>query len=147
MFASSLLIVDDNKETREVMGVMARKLAFGRVDMAGSVSEALEVMHHKNNVGLVVCDWNMPEQTGLDLLKQLREAGNMVPFIMVTGRNDVDSVLEARKHGVDLYISKPFSQEEFEKKMEWVRRNGSNDKTKKAAAAEADAKDAVAKQA
>ena len=105
----NILIVDDNVETLETLCMMARELKAAKVTPATSHDEALAHLREDNGINLILCDWNMPGKTGLDLLKELREEGNLIPFIMVTARKDIGSVLEARDNGVDLYISKPFS--------------------------------------
>jgi len=115
-----ILIVDDNEETLETLCLMTKNMALGRVSGFRSVADTLAFLSQHPDIDLIICDWNMPQQTGLDLLKILREKGNPVHFIMVTGRNDLNSVLEARSHGVDLYISKPFSMDELQQKIKWV---------------------------
>ena len=60
---------------------------------------------------LVICDWQLPGGTGLDLVRKIREAGSEVPFIMVTARSDRDSVLAAARYRVNGFIRKPFSVE------------------------------------
>ena len=54
---------------------------------------------------LVIWDWRMPEMSGLELLQRLRNAGNAVPFIMLTRKASHDAVVEARESGVDGYIA------------------------------------------
>jgi two-component system chemotaxis response regulator CheY len=68
-------------------------------------------------IDLVLCDWNMPGRSGLELLQQVRSVGLEVPFVMVTGRADKESVIAAKDAGVTAYISKPFSAAQLEAKM------------------------------
>jgi len=55
--------------------------------------------------------------TGVELLRQLRTIDPSLPFLMITGRSDVDSVMEAKSSGVTAYIRKPFSSKQLEAKL------------------------------
>lgn len=62
---------------------------------------------------LILCDWEMPEMSGLELLQWMRQQPQYekIPFIMITSRGDKDHVIEAVKEGVSEYLGKPFSPE------------------------------------
>ena len=64
---------------------------------------------------LILCDWEMPEMSGLELLSWFRQQAEYktVPFIMVTSRGDKDNVVQAIQAGVSDYIGKPFTQEQL----------------------------------
>ena len=68
---------------------------------------------------LVLCDWEMPEMSGLELLKWFRseEKYAQTPFMMVTSRGDKGHVVEAVQAGVSEYIGKPFSNEQLLTKL------------------------------
>ena len=68
-------------------------------------------------MNLIICDWNMPNMNGVELLRQLRTVDPDMPFLMVTGRTDIESVVEAKSSGVTAYISKPFSSQQLEAKL------------------------------
>ena len=76
----------------------------------------------KEKVGLIVSDWNMPNMTGLDLLRAVREDMNLksIPFLMVTAEGQKENVVEAVKAGVNNYIVKPFTPETFNEKLKKV---------------------------
>ena len=115
-----ILVVDDNKEMLEIICQMCRSMKIADVEGVTHGAQALAFLAKNPDVQLVLCDWNMPEITGLDVLREIRSKGNLTPFVMITSRNDIDSVLSARKYGVDLYISKPFSTQELQEKVRWV---------------------------
>lgn len=76
----------------------------------------------RNVYDLVLCDWEMPEISGIELLEWLREFEfnegiDKTPFIMVTSRGDKDNVVQAVEAGVNDYIGKPFSNEQLLKKV------------------------------
>jgi CheY-like chemotaxis protein len=64
---------------------------------------------------LVLCDWEMPEMSGLELLTWCREqdALKAMPFVMVTSRGDKENVVQAIQAGVSGYVSKPFTNEQL----------------------------------
>ena len=67
---------------------------------------------------LVLTDWNMPEMSGLDLLKAVRGTGASVPVIMITTEAEKAKVIEAIQAGVTDYLSKPFEQAELQAKLD-----------------------------
>ena len=71
-------------------------------------------------VDLVICDWNLPGMSGLEVLKHVRSFSSVKAFLMVTGRCDVPSIVEAREAGVSGYISKPFSITRLKTQIETV---------------------------
>ncbi|MBS7662592.1 response regulator [Pseudomonas lalucatii] len=70
-------------------------------------------------IDLILCDWEMPEMSGLELLGWCREQDNLksLPFIMVTSRGDKDNVVQAIQAGVSDFIGKPFSNEQLVTKV------------------------------
>jgi two-component system chemotaxis response regulator CheY len=76
----------------------------------------------KEKIGLIVSDWNMPNMTGLDLLKAVRadEKLKSTPFLMVTAEGQKENVVQAVQAGVSNYIVKPFTPETFSAKLEKI---------------------------
>ena len=98
---------------------MLKQLGFDKIVEAEDGSTALDALK-KEEVGLIISDWNMPNMTGLDLLKAVRGDDNLkgIPFIMVTAEGLKENVLEAVKSGVTNYVVKPFTPEAFSEKIE-----------------------------
>ncbi len=69
-------------------------------------------------IEFVLTDWNMPEMSGLELLKEIRASGSTVPVIMVTTEGEKGKVIEAIQAGVTDYLCKPFEQDELRDKLE-----------------------------
>ena len=57
-------------------------------------------------------DWNLPHVSGLELLRQIRASDPDLPFLMVTGASDRESVIVAKENGVTGYLAKPYSQDQ-----------------------------------
>jgi two-component system chemotaxis response regulator CheY len=113
-----VLIVEDQTEARAMMRNMLMEMGVTQVFDSSDGREALEFLDSAFDfVDMVICDWNMPNMTGAELLRQLRTVDPDMPFLMVTGRGDMDSVVEAKTSGVTGYICKPFSAAGLEAKI------------------------------
>lgn len=71
----------------------------------------------KHGADLMVIDWNLPDGSGLDLVKTVRKEDDITPLLMVSGRSDRDSVVAAAHYGINGYITKPFSVELVRQKL------------------------------
>jgi PAS domain S-box-containing protein len=76
-----------------------------RMDTASSVDEAMEKMK-KEKYDVVVCDYQMPGKDGLQFLKELRQKGNSIPFIIFTGKGREEVAIKALNLGADGYFNK-----------------------------------------
>lgn len=120
MFLSGykILIVEDEPESRTLLRSMLAELGAVDVYEVGDGRKALSILDDTPElVDFVLCDWNMPSLSGIQLLRQLRSACVTTPFMMITGRSDQQSVLEARNLGVAGYIRKPYSMAQIEAKL------------------------------
>ena len=108
-----LLIVDDEIDIREFARSFFRKRSI-TVFTASGGGEALEIIEHEKP-DLVLLDVRMEEINGIDLLRKVREKGNQVKVVMVTGVEDEATINDAKSLGVVNYIHKPLILEELEK--------------------------------
>jgi two-component system chemotaxis response regulator CheY len=105
---------------RKMVVKIMKELGFETVDEAGDGALAWQAISSaKPGYGLVVSDWNMPNCTGLDLLKRVRGDARMtgLPFLMVTAEAEQGQIAEAIKAGVSQYIVKPFSKDSIQAKL------------------------------
>ncbi|NVK72879.1 response regulator [Marinomonas sp. CT5] len=112
-----ILVVDDASFTRDLIRRTLRK-QFPAVEIEDAVNgRKAQQMLNKTQFDMVLCDWEMPEMTGVELLKWCREQPKYkkedVPFVMITSRGDKSHVVEAVKSGVTDYLGKPFSSEQL----------------------------------
>ena len=113
-----VLVVEDNYQSMTLIKAMLRDFGMSQVYTAKDGKEALEFMGDCDDlIDLVLCDWNLPQMNGPELLQQIRTADPDLPFLMITGAADMQSVLDAKASGVSGYIRKPFSKEELQKKL------------------------------
>lgn len=118
--AKSIMIVDDSATMRKIImkTVRAADLDIGDPSEAGNGAEALEKLK-ASAVDIILCDINMPEMSGPELVKKVRglSSCSKTKIIMVsteTAQGIVDDVL---KSGANGYITKPFTPEKFKEKL------------------------------
>ena len=115
----SVLVVDDASFIRDLVKKCLRNYFPGiRTEDAVNGKKA-QAMLAKEAFDLVLCDWEMPEMSGLELLTWCREQPHLkaMPFVMVTSRGDKENVVQAIQAGVSGYVSKPFTNEQLLNKV------------------------------
>ena len=120
-----VLLVDDSFETINIIRAMLNQLGILQVYTAKDGKQALDFISLSDEIGdemvnVILCDWNMPRLSGADLLRQIRTVDPDIPFIMITGTADYESVTLAKALGVTAYIAKPFSADQLNKKLSLV---------------------------
>ena len=118
--SNSLMIVDDSVTMRRIIMRTMRMsgLEFDDIQEAGNGKQALEKLN-ESPVDIVLCDVNMPEMNGTELVKQIRQMDscNNTKIIMVSTESSQGFIDEMMSHGANGYITKPFSPEKFEEKI------------------------------
>ena len=109
-----ILVVDDSKAMRMIVKRTLRQAGFENhiVEEAGNGVEALQMIT-ASPPDMVLCDWNMPEMNGIDLLRELRKAGSPVKFGFVTSEGTAEMKSTAVEAGALFLIVKPFTPEAF----------------------------------
>lgn len=107
-----ILAVDDEPNMRRLLEISLRQAGYEPLS-AEHGRAALAVLK-KEQVDLIVSDLHMPGMSGLALLKHLREEGDNTPFIIVTAQGEIETAVEAMKHGAADYILRPFDLEVLE---------------------------------
>jgi CheY-like chemotaxis protein len=111
----SVLVVDDAPFIRDLVKKGLRN-AFPGVTLEDAVNgRKAQVLLTREAFDLVLCDWEMPEMSGLELLTWCRQQDSLkdMPFIMVTSRGDKENVIQAIQAGVSDFIGKPFTNEQL----------------------------------
>ncbi len=128
MFSTSIriLVVDDMPTIRDLVKTQMKTLGYSQFLEAGNGEEAWKILNDQKSAGspveLVICDWNMPVLSGLELLKRVRKTPEwaQLPFVLLTSESERDQVTEAILSGVSQYIIKPFSARIFDEKLKHV---------------------------
>lgn len=107
----NILVVDDFSTMRRIITNVLRQLGFDNIREAEDGAKALQILEGQP-FDFVITDWNMPEMSGLDLIKAIRASDNEqlkgIPVLMVTAEALQDNIIAAAKAGVNNYIIKPF---------------------------------------
>ncbi len=117
--ALKALVVDDASFVRDLVKRTMRG-HFPTVTVEEAINgRKAQMLMSKQVFDLILCDWEMPEMTGLELLQWARstEHYKTVPFVMVTSRGDRGHVVEAVQQGATDYLGKPFSAEMLVQKV------------------------------
>ncbi|MDH5766392.1 MAG: response regulator [Gammaproteobacteria bacterium] len=106
-----VLIVDDAGSMRALLSATLKSYGFKYVFEATDGSEAYRLLQLKP-IGLIFCDWEMPNKDGLQLFKDLKQEEKLknIPFVLVTSMAELDKVKVAINEGVKDYIVKPFKE-------------------------------------
>lgn len=112
------LVVDDFSTMRRIVRNLLKELGFTNVDEAEDGQVALHKLQTQH-YDFVVSDWNMPNMTGIELLKAVRAEPTLkgLPFMMITAEAKRENIIEAAMAGASGYIVKPFTAATLEEKM------------------------------
>ncbi|MDF0606284.1 chemotaxis response regulator CheY [Neisseriaceae bacterium TC5R-5] len=118
------LVVDDFSTMRRIVRNLLKELGFTNVDEAEDGQVALHKLKTQS-FDFVVSDWNMPNMTGIELLKAVRADPQLkhLPFMMITAEAKRENIIEAAMAGASGYIVKPFTAATMEEKMAKIFQN------------------------
>ncbi|MGA6099850.1 response regulator [Stutzerimonas marianensis] len=115
----NVLVVDDAPFIRDLVKKGLRS-QFPGINIEDAVNgRKAQQLLDRERFDLILCDWEMPEMSGLELLTWCRSQERLktIPFIMVTSRGDKENVVQAIQSGVSDFIGKPFSNEQLTTKV------------------------------
>jgi two-component system, chemotaxis family, chemotaxis protein CheY len=117
----NVLVVDDFSTMRRIVKNILKQLGYLNIFEADDGATALEILG-KQKIDFIISDWNMPQISGLELLKTVRASQDWkdLPFLMVTAEGQKEHVIEAVKHRVNNYIIKPFTPEVLTEKIQKI---------------------------
>lgn len=118
------LVVDDFSTMRRIVRNLLKELGFTNVDEAEDGVAALAKLRGAQ-FDFVVSDWNMPNMTGIDLLRNIRGDTGLkhLPVLMVTAEAKKENIVEAAQAGANGYIVKPFTAATLEEKLNKIFQN------------------------
>lgn len=117
----NILVVDDFSTMIRIVTNLLRELGFVNIDDANDGSKAWPMIQ-TGKYDFIVSDWNMPEMTGIDLLRKVRadERFKDMPFMLITAEQKRSQILDAAQAGVDGYIVKPFTAATLKEKIDKI---------------------------
>jgi len=121
MANTKFLIVDDSLTMRRIVINTLKSIGFENVIEAVDGKDGMAKMLSEG-ADFLITDWNMPEMSGLDLVKWVRgnEKFADIPILMITTRGNKDDVIEAMKMRVNNYIVKPFTAPGLKEKIDQI---------------------------
>lgn len=121
------LVVDDFSTMRRIVRNLLKELGFLNVQEAEDGVDALAKLR-ADTFDFVVSDWNMPNMTGIDLLKAIRADDKLkhLPVLMVTAEAKKENIIAAAQAGASGYVVKPFTAATLDEKMKKIFQNFPN---------------------
>ena len=118
------LVVDDFSTMRRIVRNLLKELGFTNVQEAEDGVDALQKLTG-GNFEFVVSDWNMPNMTGIELLRKIRSDPELkhLPVLMVTAEAKKENIIEAAQAGASGYIVKPFTAATLDEKLKKIFQN------------------------
>ena len=119
-----ILVVDDFSTMRRIVRTLLKELGYNNVHEAEDGAYALAALKQEK-FDFVVSDWNMPNMTGIELLKAIRadDALKHLPVLMITAEARKENIIEAAQAGASGYIVKPFTAATLDEKLGKIFKN------------------------
>lgn len=114
--AMKVLVADDSGVMRKIIIRGLSALGITEIVEAGDGIEAIKHFQEQS-FDLVLTDWNMPGKTGIEVLKEIRASGAVIPVVLITTEVEKRRVLEAIQAGVSEYVVKPFDSATLQAKI------------------------------
>lgn len=121
------LVVDDFSTMRRIVRNLLKELGFTNVQEAEDGVQALAKLR-VDEFDFVVSDWNMPNMTGIELLRAIRADAKLkhLPVLMVTAEAKKENIIEAAQAGASGYVVKPFTAATLDEKLKKIFQNFPN---------------------
>lgn len=116
-----ILVVDDFSTMRRIIKNLLKELGLTNVVEADDGATALPILK-QGGIEFLITDWNMPNMTGIDLLKHVRSDPNLssIPVLMVTAEAKREQIIAAAQAGVNGYVVKPFTAVTLKEKIDKI---------------------------
>ncbi len=120
---TKILIADDDDSLRRVLEFQLQEAGYS-VLTAENGSVAFELFSN-NEVACLITDWQMPQMSGLELLRRTNALNSEIPVVVITAFGDVETAVEAMRSGAFDFITKPFNRESILQTVEKALKFGS----------------------
>lgn len=114
-----ILLIEDSVTMRKMELKTLNRMGFENVIEAEDGVAAIAKLLTEDDIGLIICDWNMPRKNGYEVLQWVRGNDNhrSAPFLMATAQGDREQAKKAFEAGATGLIAKPFEADELETKI------------------------------
>jgi two-component system, OmpR family, manganese sensing response regulator len=123
----SILLVDDEVELSTPLSHALKREGY-QVEVAYDGKSALQAIHHQQSLGepfdLLILDWMLPQQSGIEVCQQLRSQGDTTPVLFLTAKDTLDERVQGLDVGADDYLVKPFELRELLARVRALLRRG-----------------------
>ncbi len=123
----NILLIEDDKLLADQIVKLLKKERYD-CDVCYTISDAT-LAYEENNYQLLLVDWNLPDGSGLSMLHKIRQAGDKIAVIMLSGRESIQERVEALDGGADDYLCKPYSNIELLARVRALLRREGSQKT------------------
>ncbi len=115
MEKGKIMIVDDERESREAMKLHLLQDHYNIVEAEDGADAVRKLESGDNlvNLGLILCDINMPKVNGLECMHYIRENAPGIPIVAITGHPDTGMATDLMTHGIKDYLIKPIDREKL----------------------------------
>ena len=122
--STRFLVVDDFSTMRRIVRNLLKELGYVTVEEAEDGAAALKRLRAER-FDFVISDWNMPNMTGLELLKAIRADSSLqsIPVLMITAEARKENIIDAAQAGASGYIVKPFTAATLDEKLAKIFKN------------------------
>jgi two-component system chemotaxis response regulator CheY len=120
MYDCNIVVIDDDIITLELVQHILEEVISGEVCVFSDSKQALDYVQSNSmdKISLVICDWLMPEVSGLQILAALRKSKLECPFLMITANATKQLVVDSMRLGATDFIVKPFITRDLQTKVE-----------------------------
>jgi DNA-binding NtrC family response regulator len=120
MYDCNIVVIDDDIITLELVQLILEEVISGEVCVFSDSKQALDYVQSDSmdKISLVICDWLMPEVSGLHILAALRKSKPECPFLMITANATKQLVVDSMRLGATDFIVKPFNTHDLLNKVE-----------------------------
>lgn len=109
--SNRILVIDDDQDLCRVLSNFLKKSSY-EVDVAYKAEEGLKLLR-SSSYDLVLCDYKLPDMTGVEVLQKIKVFSSEVAVIMITGYSDVRTAVETFRYGANDYVTKPLYPDEL----------------------------------
>src|SRR5690606_18326841 len=109
--SNQILVIDDDQDLCRVLSNFLKKSKF-EVDVAYKAEEGLNLLR-SNSYDLVLCDYRLPDMTGVEALQKIKVLNPDVAVVIITGYSDVRTAVDTFRYGANDYVTKPLYPDEL----------------------------------